>query len=150
MYIAGAHSGIYFRMVKFDAAGVNQAGTGKYYEGCKPEDAAAMVVAYKSAEHAGSNYIFDKGNSFCDPSAATAPSPASGPTSNADCNSWRVPLGFGRINGPWSGDCRRTNFPEKCYFKFIAKDVDDKYIAGVQDGKYFKMVKFDAQGNTLG
>jgi len=145
-YIAGLQDGGHFKMVKFDAQG-NSLG-GKYYRGQPPDDAGAMVTKFDGAKGVGSKYVFNKGDGFCVPSAAPAPAPAPGPTPNSECNNFRVPPGFGRLSGPWSGDCRRTNYPDKCYFTFIAKDVDGKYIAGVQDGRHFKMVKFDAAGDN--
>merc|ERR1712060_685196 len=51
-------------MVKFDSHGTNQPGTGKYYVGSPPADAAAMVAAYATANSAGSNYVFVKLDGF--------------------------------------------------------------------------------------
>merc|ERR1712039_656391 len=145
LYIAGLQNGNFFKMVKFDSHGTNQPGTGKYYVGSPPADAEAMVAAYATANSAGSNYVFVKLDDFsCDAAATAAPTPGSA----SDCNTWMVPPGFARVAGEWSGDCRNENFPDACYFRYIARASDGLYIAGLQDGNFFKMVKFASHGTN--
>merc|ERR1719181_1978424 len=76
------------------------------------------------------------------------PATESAPTTSAllDCDLWMVSPGFARIEGAWSGDCRNEDFPDTCYFRYIAKADDGFYIAGRQFQQYFQMVKFDAHG----
>jgi len=66
-FLAGVKDGDHFKMAKFNADGSKVKGSGKYFTGGTPEDAADMVKRYKTAKGTGDNYRFTKGDGFVCP-----------------------------------------------------------------------------------
>jgi len=66
-FLAGVKDGDHFKMAKFNADGSKVKGSGKYFTGGTPEDAADMVKRYKTAKGTGDNYRFSKGDGFVCP-----------------------------------------------------------------------------------
>merc|ERR1712146_104140 len=74
------------------------------------------------------------------------PNFTSSPPIPGDCDlSFDAPSNFGFITGPWTGDCRT----KQCAFQNLAKSDDGDYIAGYQDGQFYKMVKFTKDGANV-
>lgn len=64
-FIAGwYHGGAYVKMVKCDDDGNPVKGSGRYFAGSPPADAAGLAAKYDSAHHAGDHYSFVKGPNF--------------------------------------------------------------------------------------
>jgi hypothetical protein len=67
---------------------------------------------------------------------------------NSPCPNFVAPPSFGFLTGPWTGRCRRN--PEQdptCAITRVAKISDQEFIAGYKDGRWFKMTKFNPDGN---
>jgi len=60
-----------------------------------------------------------------------------------------VPQDFGYLIGGWAPCKNDKDLKSQCAFTMVAEDDDGKYLAGLLDGRHFKMAKFNADGSRV-
>jgi len=141
-YVAGIQQGRYYKMCKFYGDGERVPYSGRYRTGSGPASASDLKLFYlQTTKKSGEGYQFKKGTAF----SCRVPIQA-----KADCGSFVSPSNFGFFTGSWTGrKCNRNPMPAACAVRNVAKDSDGKYIAGFQQGVYYKMCKFNGDGTKV-
>jgi len=132
LFVAGKNQDGVFKMVSFDAEGVDQE-DGRWHDANGhqvPASAAQMLGWYAGGQHVKSGYRFNKGSAFTTDLKA------------ALVNFAAVDAGFGSISGSMSG-CPAG---QTCPFEYIAKVSESLFVAGGFFDRDFKMALFDAEG----
>eukprot|EP00928_Gymnodinium_smaydae_P004100 TRINITY_DN1142_c0_g2_i1.p1 TRINITY_DN1142_c0_g2~~TRINITY_DN1142_c0_g2_i1.p1 ORF type:complete len:1316 (+),score=157.23 TRINITY_DN1142_c0_g2_i1:43-3990(+) len=148
-YIVGLVGGVvgkvYLKMAKITREGKYISGTSRYVEKTwaptHPTNAHAVQARYSAAMIGfADNYGFEKGDAFNTLCQKVEGEVKSACPDYADVTN----TNFGMLTGG------AVNHGQGKEVEVMAKDSDEKYIAGLMEEQYFKMSKFDVSGNYVG